>query len=119
MKISSWNARGLNAPSKKRLIKQHLKSFNSEIILIQETKLNKVEGERFNKMLGIWDSIFVEAIGASGGLGMVWNPKKISLTYLANNNNWQCANIQSLKSDTNFILFNVYGPNDIIRKKTV
>ena len=60
MKISSWNARGLNAPSKKRLIKQNLKTFNSEIILIQETKLNKNEGLKLNKVLGFWDSFFLE-----------------------------------------------------------
>ena len=119
MRITSWNARGLNAPSKKRLFKQHLKSFNSEIILIQETKLNKVEGDKFNKMLGVWKSIFIEAIGASGGLGIVWNPRKVSLNYLVSKDNWLCANIQSLKSETKFVLINVYGPNNTLGKKTV
>lgn len=119
MRITSWNARGLNAPRKRRLFKQHLKSFNSEIISIQETKLNKAKGDKFNKMLGLWDSIFIEAKGASGGLGIIWNPKKVTLTYLVNNNNWLCASIQSLKSDTQFILINVYGPNNIIGKKIV
>lgn len=119
MRITSWNTRGLNAPNKKRLLKKHLKSFNSEIILIQETKLNKVEGDKISKMLGLWGSIFIEAIGASGGLGIIWNPKKVTLTYQVNNHNWLCASIQSLKSDTKFILINVYGPNNIIGKKTV
>ena len=58
MRITTWNARGLNAPSKKRLIKQYLKSFNSEIILIQEKNLNKSEGAKLNKSLGLWDSVF-------------------------------------------------------------
>ena len=119
MRITSWNARGLNAPSKNRLFKQHLKSFNSEIILIQETKLNKVEGDKFNKMLGVWKSIFIEAIGASGGLGIVWNPRKVSLNYLVSKGNWLCVNIQSLKSETKFVLINVYGPNNTLGKTTV
>ena len=71
MRITSWNARGLNAPSKKILIKQYLKNFNSEIILIQETKLSHSEGCKLSTMLGIWESTFQEAIGASGGLGIV------------------------------------------------
>ena len=119
MRITSWNARGLNAPSKKRLFKQNLKNFNSEIILIQETKLNKVEGAKFSKTMGLWDSIFIEAMGASGGLGIMWNSRKVNITYLVNNTNWMCVNIQSLKSDTKFILINVYGPNSIIGKKNV
>lgn len=119
MKVTSWNARGLNAPNKRRLLKQHLKKINSEIILIQETKLNRIEGDKISKTLGLWDSIFTEAIGASGGLGIIWNPKKFSLTYLGNNHNWLCANIQSLKSDSKFIIFNVYGPINIVKKKIV
>ena len=71
MKVTTWNARGLNAPSKKRLIKQNLKKFNLEIILIQETKLNRTEGLRFNKMLGFWESFFLEYVGVSGGLGVI------------------------------------------------
>ena len=119
MKITSWNARGLNAPSKKRLIKQYLKSFNSDIILIQETKLNKLEGSKLSRMIGLWDSIFIEATGASGGLGIIWNSRKVAITYIRNNNNWLCACVQSLKSDTKFILINVYGPNNMIGKKAV
>ena len=117
MRITTWNVRGLNTPSKKRLIKQYLKSFNLEIILIQETKLNKLEGTKLNKMLGLWDSVFVEAIGASGGLGIIWNSKKVDLKYLVNNSNWLCASVQSLKSNMKFILINIYGPNSIIGKK--
>lgn len=109
MRIISWNARGLNAPRIKRLFKQNLKNFNTEIILLQEKKLNKVEGAKFNKMMGLWDSIFIEAMGASGGLGIMWNSRKINLTYLVNNSNWMCVNIQSLKSDTKFILINVWS----------
>lgn len=119
MKITSWNSRGLNAPSKKRLIKQYFKSFNSDIILIQETKLNNLEGSKLSKMIGLWDSIFTEAIGASGGLGITWNSRKVAIKYMKNNNNWLCTCVQSLKSNTKFILINVYGLNDMIRKKIV
>ena len=58
MKLTTWNARGLNAPSKKRLLKHNLNAFNSNIILIQEAKLSKVEIDKFSKMLGIWRSVF-------------------------------------------------------------
>ena len=105
--------------AKKRLIRHYLKKFNSEIILIQETKLNKIEGSKLSLMLGMWNSIFIEATGASGGLGIIWNSRKVALTYLVNNNNWLCVSLQSLKSDTKFILINVYSPNNFLKKKDV
>ena len=73
MKITTWNARGLNASSKKRLVKQFLKTFDFEIIIVQETKLSKDECTKLGKILGIWNSIFQESLGASGGLGVLWN----------------------------------------------
>ena len=93
MRITSWNARGLIAPSKKRLIKQYLKIFNSKIILIQETKLSKIESSKFSMMVGIWDSIVTKAIGASGGLAILWNPRRVVIKHLVNNNNWLCVSI--------------------------
>ena len=52
MKITTWNVRGLNAPSKKCLLKRNLTLFNSDILLLQETKLNKEEGLKINQKLG-------------------------------------------------------------------
>lgn len=43
MMITTWNVRDLNAPSKKCLLKQNLALFESDIILIRETKLNREE----------------------------------------------------------------------------
>ena len=47
-----------------------------------ETKLNKLEGSKLNRMLGFWESIFLEVMGASGGLGIIWNLKKSRITVL-------------------------------------
>ena len=74
MKITTWNARGLNAPSKKCLLKHNLTLFNSDILLLQETKLNKEEGLKINQKLGKWTSVFQQSQGALGGLGIIWNP---------------------------------------------
>ena len=71
MKITIWNARGLNAPSKKRLLKHNLKSFDFDIVLIQETKLNMVEVAKIDRILGVWCSMFQESLGTSRGLGIL------------------------------------------------
>ena len=56
MKIKTLNARGLNAPSKKNLLKKNLTQFECEIILLQETKLNKEEA-KLEKKMGSWNTI--------------------------------------------------------------
>ena len=99
MKITSWNARGLNAPSKKRLLCQNLKAFESDIIMLQETKLNKDEYEKFNKKIDLWKTTLVESNGASRGLDVLWDLRKINLTDIRNGNNWICAKVSSVNSN--------------------
>ena len=83
MKITTWNARGLNASSKQRLLYHNLKAFKSEIIMLQETKLNKDEGNRINTKLKRWNSYMQESRRASGGLGLLWNPRKVHLKIIS------------------------------------
>lgn len=70
-------------------------------------------------MLGLWNSIFEESLGASGGLGLFWNPRMVSIDLLNISNNWISGSVQSMKSDLKFILINVYGPISNLEKKEV
>ena len=99
MNITTWNARGLNAHSKKRLVKHNLKSLELDIIIIQETKLSTNEAIKLDKMLGIWDSFFQESAGVSRGLGVIRNPRKVSLSYLNCSSNWISTSVNNLKSN--------------------
>ena len=119
MRITTWNARGLNAPSKKRILKHNLKNFESDIILIQETKLNKSESSSLGRSIGNWSLITQEAAGASGGLGVIWNLRKVNLDILSLNNNWVSCKCHSLKSNLSFIIINVYGPCINLEKRRV
>lgn len=110
MKITSWNARGLNAPSKKRLLKQNLTAFQSEITIIQETKLDMTESNKLGLKLNQWQSEFMESLGASGGLGIIWNPQKVNLSIINKASNWMSCSVSSLKNQVSFILINIYGP---------
>ena len=119
MKITTWNARGLNAPSKKRLLKRNLTIFDSDIILIQETKLNRDEGMKLSQKLGRWKSELQHSQGASGGLGIIWNPRQISTELLSSQANWMGARINSSKTDLKIIIINVYGPTPTADKLAV
>lgn len=116
MRITSWNARGLNAPSKKWLLKQNLIAFESEIILLQETKLDKAESTNIGKKIRQWQTEFQESIGASGGLGMIWNPRKVNLNIINKNPSWISSRVISLKNNLEFLLINIYGPTPTLEK---
>lgn len=118
-RIMIWNVSGLNSPSKKRLLKHNLKTFDSDIILLQETKPNKEGGIKINKMLGFGDSNFQESEGAAGRLGLIWNPRKVVNHCLISRPNWMSVSIQSLMSNLQLILIIIYSPTNIVGKRVV
>ena len=38
-KILSWNVRGANAPDKRKVIKNFLRSYRADLVCLQETKI--------------------------------------------------------------------------------
>ena len=60
-----------------------------------------------------------ESIGASRGLGFIWNHRKISLDILTSKNNWVSGLVNSVKSNIKLILFNIYGLVSNLEKKIV
>ena len=70
-------------------------------------------------MLEIWSSIFQESRGASGGLGILWDPRKVNINIINCTKNWISGKAHSLKSDLNFTIINVYGPIKNTDKLTI
>lgn len=69
MLLLSWNIRGLGSSIKKRFLFKLLKKQKPDIILVQETKLDKVERIVIQRMWRSSDFGFAcsDAVGASGG----------------------------------------------------
>ena len=81
MKLISWNIRGCNSPLKKRLLKQKISMDKPTIVFLQETKCSSEEMEKSTRR--IWKGAQVMAIdadGAVGGLGLLWNPNLVSIS---------------------------------------
>ncbi|GLJ15813.1 hypothetical protein SUGI_0260790 [Cryptomeria japonica] len=85
MKLITWNVRGINASNKQCILKRFIFKVKAEITIIQETKLDSDGGESFGKCLGSFNWLGIPAVGASGGLGIIWDPRRISLVILKNN----------------------------------
>jgi ribonuclease HI/exonuclease III len=109
MKIISWNVRGINASDKRQRIKQQLDSSKADIILLQETKLSQGNYEKSIMTWKGWCSVHMQGMGASGGLGILWNPKTVQVQLIQQQANWQLVKVQHFQ--LTFHLFNVYGPS--------
>ena len=73
MQINSWNCRGLGNPLKAEVVKELLKMNPSDILLVQETKIEdeallSISRTKWNKKAGI----VVSAWGTSCGLTTLW-----------------------------------------------
>jgi exonuclease III len=69
MKITSWNIRGMNDPSKQWMMKKIISMMKVDIVLLQETKCDKGNIRRITQR--IWpgcEAKWIVAEGASGGV---------------------------------------------------
>ena len=78
MKIISWNVRGLNASDKRQIIKQVIDSLQTNIILLQETKMSQHNFDTIVATWKKWKSHHMPGLGASGGIAVLWNPLSIN-----------------------------------------
>lgn len=69
MKILSWNVRGLGMRSKSALIKDLLRSFNPDIVFLQESRLAVIDR---SVIKSIWSSRHVGwmSLGAQNSAGV-------------------------------------------------
>eukprot|EP00253_Pinus_taeda_P034374 PITA_34374 len=74
MNLVSWNCRGLGNPSKIEAVKDLIKAEPSDILMLQETKIEgqallEINSSKWNKRTGK----VVSSRGTSGGLATLWN----------------------------------------------
>ncbi|XP_059076457.1 uncharacterized protein LOC131875799 [Cryptomeria japonica] len=110
MRITSWNVRGLTTPDKRCLVKRYLSKLESEMILLQETKLSGHKVAEFIRYYNKWEGLFQDARGTAGGLGILWNSEVFEVTPLESSEFRMACNIVYKLGGFGFPLFNVYGP---------
>ena len=79
IKILSWNVRGANDASKRKLIKMFLKTQKADVVCIQETKWKSCSKGLVRSLA---PSSFVDWVascyeGASGGVVILWDTRVV------------------------------------------
>ena len=81
VKILSWNVRGANDSSKRKVIKTFIRNQRVDLICIQETKIQSMS-ESIVRSLGSGRFLnwkVVNAKGASGGILICWDRRSLDI----------------------------------------
>lgn len=117
MKITTWNIRGLNGTSKRRILKNRLFTQSLDLVLLQESKCSANDIETLKKLFGKgFPCISTEAIGQAGGLLMFWNKNKFFMQNTLSTKHLLSVIINMRDSQQMICITNVYGPQRIQEK---
>eukprot|EP00253_Pinus_taeda_P004771 PITA_04771 len=118
MKYISWNCRGLGSRLKEEALKDIVRIYSPEILLIQEMKLEDLLLLQCSKVF--WQKGHgraVSARGASGGIATFWNSVIYDLIQEKSSPHWLFTQLLHKDSGQQVSLFNVYAPVMPSKKK--
>jgi len=119
MKIISWNVRDYNNKLKKRLLRRKIEMEKPIILFLQETKCSSEDlgnfGKRFWKGAEVME---LDMTGATGGLGLLWSPKLLSMTNFVASRYMLSTCFDVLGISIRGVITNVYGPFQLAHKPT-
>lgn len=118
MQIISWNIRGLGSSIKKWFLFKLIKKRKLDVVFVQETKLENVDVFAIQKIWGHgeFDFACLSAIGASGGLLVIWNKEFFKADYVITHRSFIMLQgvIYNVFPCT---LINIYVPNDVANRR--
>lgn len=79
MLVLTWNVRELGSVEKRRLMKEAIKSCNLDVLVLQETKKDKMSNQLVRWILGpdLSEWCVVPVVNTTGGILCAWNPSSV------------------------------------------
>eukprot|EP00253_Pinus_taeda_P008374 PITA_08374 len=87
-----------------------LKSEQPDFLLLQETKITEQEFQDSMKRSRSYEGITISAMGASGGIGTIWNKNRWKLKDYRQNRWWIRLDMQNTILTEEYSIYNVYAP---------
>lgn len=114
IEMISWNVRGLGSREKKAAVKDVIRKFRAELVLIQESKLTVVTGSLVKEVWGgsTADWVCRQSVGASGVILVIWNRKIFAKIDQWVGNFSVSVVLEEVSHKVKWTVTTVYGPND-------
>jgi len=117
MKITTWNIRGLNVTSKRRILENRLFSQHLDIVLLQESKCSSKSMETLKKLISnSHQCISIDAIGQARGLITFWKKRKFIVQNTLSTKHSLSVIVNMPDSWQLIYVTNVYGPQRLQEK---
>ena len=112
MRIANWNVSGLGDPDKCSLVKDALLSSRSNVVCLQETKLQVVDKMKAASFLpsNHKSFIYLPACGTAGGLLVAWDDSVLHGSEIAKHRFSISISFQTTSNNDSFVLSTVYAP---------
>ena len=115
MQFVSWNCRGLGSSLKEEAIRDLVRVLRSEVLLIQETKME--EEALLRARNSFWKKGPGRAVstrGASGGLATFWDSAKLDLVEEEGTTHWLFTKLYHKDSGHFVSIFDLYVPVSLV-----
>ena len=112
LKILSWNIRGANDISKRKIVKALLRSQRLDLFCLQETKIHSMS-DGIVRSLGLGrflEWIAMEPCGIVGGILVVWDKRSLELLDKEVGSLTVSCRFRNVEDGFVWVLFGVYGP---------
>ena len=112
MKILSWNVRGANDSSKRKVIKTFIRNQRVDLICIQETKIQAMS-DSIARSIGsgrFLDWKAVNAEGASGGILICWDRRSLDILDWEEGQFTLSCRFRNVENGACWVFMRVYGP---------
>ncbi|RVW35575.1 Transposon TX1 uncharacterized 149 kDa protein [Vitis vinifera] len=112
LRILSWNVRGANDSSKRRVIKAVIRSQRVDLFCLQETKIQTLsEGLVRSLGSGRWSNwAALDALGSAGGILVCWDKRSLEVMETEVGKFSVSCRIRNVEDGMTWIFTGVYGP---------
>ena len=112
LKLLSWNVRGANDRSKRKIIKTFIRNQKVDLLCIQETKIQPMS-EGVVRSLGsgrFLDWRALDADGAAGGLLICWDKRSLEVVDWEEGQYSLSCRFKNVEDGAVWVFTGVYGP---------
>ncbi|XP_020259105.1 uncharacterized protein LOC109835548 [Asparagus officinalis] len=118
MNLSFWNVRGLNRPSKQKIVKHHLWQYHVSFIALLETKIRDSLLSSTTRFIAKdWSWLSNVRSPGKARIVILWNPNILNIQLISSSDQCITCTVKSLDGKLDCVISSIYGFNQMETRK--